>query len=190
MRPPAGPVSSPRPPPLKPWLTRPRGPPPLLPAGRASPRICLEGRSPAAGTRCSGCARRARGGCWCSHRCTGASASACRTRGLRQRWRRPPSDEPSGPGQLPPPTARSRHSPTVRVPATQGVEGAERPTVRGQAGQEEPEGRRPAPRSLGCEPCGTHVQGTALTQKQGRFWSKTRVSLSGDFSIERFNLVD
>lgn len=41
---------------------------------------------------------------------------------------------PRGPGQLPPPTARSRHSPTVRVPATQGVEGAERPAVRGAGG--------------------------------------------------------
>lgn len=72
------------------------GLPSLLPAGLVLPHICLEGRSPAAGTRCSGCARRALGGCWCSHRCTGASASACRTRGLGQRWRRPPSDEPSG----------------------------------------------------------------------------------------------
>lgn len=67
------------------------------PAGLPSPHICLAGRSPAAATRCSGCARRAPGGCWCSRRCTGASASACRTRGLqrrRQGWLR--SEEPSG----------------------------------------------------------------------------------------------
>ena len=74
---------------LIPWLA--------TPAGLASPRICLEGRSPAAATRCSGYARRAPGGCWCSHRYIGASASACRTRGLqRGRQRRPRSEEPAG----------------------------------------------------------------------------------------------
>lgn len=48
------------------------------------PRICPGGLSPAGGTRCSGSSRRARGGCCCSRRCTGASASACHTRGLGQ----------------------------------------------------------------------------------------------------------
>lgn len=35
--------------------------------------------SPAVATRCSGCVRRAQGGCYCFHTCTGVSASECRT---------------------------------------------------------------------------------------------------------------
>lgn len=47
-----------------------------------SPRTCRGGPSPAGGTRCSGSCPRAQGGCWCSRRHTGVSASGCRTRGL------------------------------------------------------------------------------------------------------------
>lgn len=49
------------------------------------PHTCPAAPSPGAWTRCSGSCPRARGGCWCFHRCTGASASTCRTRGLRHR---------------------------------------------------------------------------------------------------------
>lgn len=57
-----------------------------LPAalGPALPRICPGGPSPAAGTRYSGSYRRARGGCCCSRRCTGASASVCHIPGLQR----------------------------------------------------------------------------------------------------------
>lgn len=45
----------------------------------ASPRSAPWGLSPAGGTRCSGCGRRALGGWWCSRTYTGASASRSRT---------------------------------------------------------------------------------------------------------------
>ena len=65
-----------------PSLSRPVARSPAAALGAALPRICPGGPSPAAETRCSGSAPHARGGCWCSHRYTGVSASACRTRGL------------------------------------------------------------------------------------------------------------
>ena len=49
-----------------------------------SPHTALWVRSPADETRCSGSGRRAPGGCWCFHTCTGASAWESRTPGLRK----------------------------------------------------------------------------------------------------------
>lgn len=107
--------ASPQVTPHTPWL--------VTPARPASPHICLAGRSPAAATRCSGCARRALGGCWCSRRCTGVSASECRTRGLQRGGRVAALREALGvPGSWSPCQGSGAQGtcPTARVLDTQG----------------------------------------------------------------------
>lgn len=141
---------------LIPWLA--------TPAGLASPRICLAGRSPAAATRCSGYARRAPGGCWCSHRCTGASASACRTRGLqrgRQRW--PRSEEPSGSPAVGPPARGAE--PLFRALAQHSESST--PRGAGEGGRNEKAALSPGLRAL-------TSQGPGQPRHQGDFGPKLK----------------
>lgn len=76
--------------------------------GPGLPHICPGGQSPAAETRCSGSSQRAQGGWWCSRTHTGASASACRTRGLQRTTQQPRSERLAGVLGCHPPALRQR----------------------------------------------------------------------------------